>query len=151
MKALPLLPLVLLTACADEEGIVLCVEADGWQEGDEMQLEVTFAASDQGPTCNVLPRVAQPLPFCVSATRGDRYGYAMALRAVWSRTGDEVGRRVAVVPYADEQLVEADLVVDDCCAPADDVHECRGGACEEIAPGVTDFFGDLVDGVDCER
>lgn len=151
MRAALLLPLVLLAACADEEGIVLCVEADRWHDGDEMRIEVTFAASDQGPTCNVLPRVAQPLPFCVAATRGDRYGYAMALRAVWTRAGDEVGRRVAVVPYADEQLVEADLVVGDCCAPSDTAHECRDRVCEEIAPGVTDFFGGLVDGVDCER
>lgn len=144
MRSTLLLLAGLFASCADEPGIVLCVDAEGFQQGDDLEVQVTFAASDRGPTCAVIRRAASPLPFCVSATRGDTYEYAMALQAVWSRDGQEVGRRATIVPYVDDTIVEADVVVADCCAPSSAGQQCLETGCSAIPEGTLHFFGELV-------
>lgn len=145
MRLVAILLGALLVGCADEPGVLLCVDADGFAEGDHLELQVTFASSATGPTCAVIRRAAQPLPYCVAATRGEQYAYAMALQAVWTRGGDEVGRRATVVPYVDDELVEADLVLGDCCSPPSADHQCVGTECSTIPEGVLDFFDRLVE------
>ena len=144
MRGTLLLLVGLLGSCADEPGIVLCVDAERFQEGDDLELQVTFASTDRGPTCAVIRRAARPLPYCVSATRGKTYAYAMALQAVWSREGVEVGRRATVVPYVDGTIVEADVFVGDCCAPSSPERQCLETGCSPIPEGTLDFFGELV-------
>lgn len=140
-----------LVACADEAGIFLCVDAPEWQDGDEMELQVTFASGQRGPTCEVARRAATSMPYCVSATRGEVYDYAMGLQAIWLRDDSEVGRRATVVPFQDDQLVEAELEVGDCCAPSTEDTQCVPGGCTELPAGTRDFFGTFVeDGERCE-
>lgn len=140
-----------LCACADEAGIVACVDVAAFEDGDEVELDVTFASSDQGPTCSVLRRTASPLPFCVAATRGERYGYAMAVEAIWRRADEELGRRALVVPYADEGVVDAALDVGDCCGPSDAEHQCLEGACAPIPASTRDFFVTFEEDEECEE
>jgi hypothetical protein len=152
MKLLLVVTLGALVGCADEAGILLCVDAPEWEDGDEMELQVTFASGQRGPTCEVVRRAATSMPYCVSATRGEVYGYAMGLQAIWSRGATEVGRRVSVVPFQDDRLVEADLVVGDCCTPSTEATQCVAGGCTDLPAGTRDFFGVFVeDGERCEE
>lgn len=136
-------------SCADEPGIVLCVDADGLQDGDDVELIVGFAASATGPSCQPVRRAAGPLPYCVAATPGDRYGHAMALGAVWRRGNEEIGRREVVVPFDPDRIVEGDVTLGACCTPSDADHECIDGSCEPIHR--SGFLDELVEPVDCEQ
>ena len=134
-------------SCADEPGIVLCLDADGFQADDRLELAISFAESATGPSCDPIRRVADPPPYCVAATRGRQYGYAMALRAVWSRGSDELGRREVTVPFEDGRIVEGDIIVDTCCAPSDDAHQCVDGTCVLIRS--TGFLDALAEDGEC--
>lgn len=152
MKRLALALVVWLAGCVDETGIVLCVDAPGIEDGDTLEVQVTFASRADGPTCEVVRRVASPVPFCTAAKRGTLYTYAMAMQAVWRRDETEIGRRATVVPFEVEHIVEAHLDVGDCCTPSSSDHQCLATGCEPISQGTLDFFGDFVEsGADCEQ
>jgi len=72
----------------------------------------------------------------------------MSLRAVWRRGPDEIGRRELTVPFEEGRIVEGDVVIEACCTPSDDAHQCVSSSCEELRS--TGFLDDLTEPVDCE-
>jgi hypothetical protein len=149
MRTWPIAIALACSSCADEPGIELCVDATGFQSGDEIELAIAFAASATGPSCQPIRRAAGPLPYCVAATPGERYGHAMALGAVWRRGELEIGRREVAVPFDDGRIVKGDVLLGACCQPSDSEHECVDGSCEPIRR--TGFLDVLVEPVECEQ
>lgn len=127
--------LALASACGDEPGLVLTIDAVNRDGLDSVDVRLT-ATSAAGTACEPARLTLTPecLPFALAITPGREFGEQLALVASAVRADTEVARRQKIIPLDADRRVEDTVRLDEACyARCGPDQICDGAGCAPAA------------------